>query len=194
MKLIGLTGGIGMGKSTATEYLRQQHVPVIDTDVIARQIVEPGQPALAELAAAFGPAVLTAEGALNRAALAQIVFADAEKRRVLEAILHPRIRQVWQTQAKAWRDEGQLVGVVVIPLLFETEAAPNFNATICIACALPTQQERLSKRGWSEAQIQQRIAAQWPISKKMALASYVVWSEGQVEVLKEQLDRILATV
>ena len=120
MKLLGLTGGIGTGKSTAAGLLAARGVPVIDTDDIAREIVAPGQPALAAITAAFGKELLDGEGQLRRAALAELVFSSPPKRQQLESILHPLIRDRWQAQAQAWRNEGQGMGVVVIPLLFET--------------------------------------------------------------------------
>src|ERR1700745_599585 len=119
MKLYGLTGGIGMGKSTTEKLLRERGIAVVDTDLIARQIVEPGQPALSEIKTLFGPDILGADGRLRRDELARRVFGDATARKNLESILHPRIRAIWQEQVEAWRKEGRPAGVVVIPLLFE---------------------------------------------------------------------------
>src|SRR5688572_18378743 len=103
MKLFGLTGGIGMGKSTSAGLMAKRGVAVVDTDLIAREIVEHGQPALAEIAATFGRTLIDAEGRLRRSALAEIVFAPPEKRTQLEAILHPRIRERWAVQVGQWR-------------------------------------------------------------------------------------------
>ena len=192
MKLLGLTGGIGMGKSTADQLLRERGVAVVDTDVLARELVEPGQPALAEIQTAFGYAVIGVDGRLRREKLARRVFADASARRQLEVILHPRIQALWLVQVAAWRVEGRPVAVVVIPLLFETNAASHFDATISLACSATAQCQRLQGRGWSAQQIQQRIAAQWPVEKKMALADFVVWTEGSLAVHAAQLERILA--
>ena len=192
MKLFGLTGGIGMGKSTSAGLMARRGVAVIDTDLIAREIVEPGQPALAEITAAFGRDVIDTEGRLKRSALAAIVFASAEKRIQLEAILHPRIRETWVAQVEQWRRDGRETAVVVIPLLFETDAPSHFDAIICAACSAATQQERLRARGWSAEQNQQRLAAQWPIEKKMAASNYVVWTEGDLSMHEMQIDRILA--
>ncbi len=190
MKVFGLTGGIGMGKSTAAELLRPR-VAVVDTDDLARAVVEPGQPALAEVRALFGPEILAEDGRLRRAELARRVFADAAARQQLEAILHPRIRARWQAQIEGWRGAGKTVGVVVIPLLFETHAAAYFDATVCLACTAATQHERLLARGWTTEQIAQRRQAQWSIEEKMALADFVVWTEGPLAVLGEQLGRII---
>jgi dephospho-CoA kinase len=192
MKVFGLTGGIGMGKSTAAALLAARGVPVVDTDLLAREFVEPGQPALGEIRAAFGPQVFGPDGRLRRDELARRVFADAVARKQLEAILHPRIREGWQAQVAAWRGESRPAAVVVIPLLFETGAETQFDRILCVACSPATQQERLRARGWTPEQIAGRLAAQWPVEKKMALAHHVLWSEGAPAVLAGQLGRILA--
>ena len=191
MKVFGLTGGVGMGKSTAAQLLRDRGIRVVDTDDLARQVVEPGQPALAEVLAAFGPEMAGPDGQLRRSELARRVFADSDARRRLEAILHPRIRLLWRAQVEAWRAEGQPIAVVVIPLLFETKAEAELGATICLACSVATQQGRLLARGWSAEQIEQRNRAQWPIEQKIARADYVVWTEAGLDVHAAQIERIL---
>ena len=191
VKTLGLTGGVGMGKSTAADLLRQRRLPVVDSDVIARQLVEPGQPALAEIEQLFGKEIISHDGHLRRDALAQLVFADADARRKLEEILHPRIRAAWAAQLEAWRAQGCPVAVAVIPLLFETDAARQFDATICVACSANTQRRRLRDRGWTDQQIEQRILAQLPAEEKMLLADFVVWTEGPLDLHEAQLDRIL---
>ena len=127
MKLFGMTGGIGMGKTTAGDLLRRRGVAVVDTDLIARQVVEPGQPALLEIKTTFGAQMLQPDGRLNREALAHKVFADASARGALEAMLHPRIREIWQAEVEGWRRQDLPVGVVIIPLLFETGSAALFE-------------------------------------------------------------------
>ena len=124
--------------------------------------------------------------------LARRVFASDMSRKPLEAILHPRIRALWLAQVEQWRAEGGPGGVVVIPLLFETNVAKHFDQVVCVACSAATQQQRLAARGWSAEQIQQRLAAQWPIEKKLAQADYVIWTEGNPEVTMAQVDRLLA--
>ena len=187
MKLFGLTGGIGTGKSTAAEFLARRGLPVIDTDAIARELTEPNQPALTEIVSAFGPEMLDSEGRLRRHALADVVFSSPKKLKQLEAILHPRIRGRWVALTEDWRREGKAAAVVVIPLLFETNAQPHFDAVICTACSGATQHERLQKRAWSESQIQQRLSAQWPLEKKIAASTYVIWTEGDLLVHERQL-------
>jgi dephospho-CoA kinase len=194
MILIGLTGGIGMGKSTTASFLERLGIPVIDTDLLARQLVEPGQPALAEVQRAFGHQVIGPDGRLRREEVARIVFADDTKRRQLEAMLHPRIRELWLAQVSVWREEDRPVGAVVIPLLFETDAAKEFDAVVCTACSAASQRRRLEARGWSAAQIDQRIAAQWPAQKKMDLARFVVWTEPPLEVHAAQVAKIVENI
>ena len=208
MKVLGLTGGIGMGKSTADKLLRQRALPVVDTDLLARQLVEPGQIALAEIQQLFGPEIVGPDGRLRRHELARRVFRDPAARKQLEDILHPRIRALWKAQIETWRAGGSAspthslthspthtsspLAVVVIPLLFETGAEAEVDATICVACSAATQRRRLEARGWPPDQIEQRIRAQLPIAEKIARADFVIWTEAALDVHAAQLDRILA--
>jgi dephospho-CoA kinase len=192
MKVCGLTGGVGMGKSTTADFLLRQGIRIVDTDDLARQLVEPGEPALAEIEAEFGKTVIAPDGRLRRTELAAIVFADAIARNKLEGILHPRIREGWLAQIEIWRTENHRVAVVVIPLLFETQAGSNFEKIICVACSAANQHKRLLKRGWTPEQIRQRIAAQMPVDQKIARADFVVWTDGNLEAHTQQLGRILS--
>ena len=192
MKLCGLTGGVGMGKSTAAGFLLRQRIRVVDTDDLARQLVQPGEPALAEIQTQFGKNLIAADGQLRRDELARIVFADNAARLKLEAILHPRIRERWLAQVEIWRNEKCPLAVVVIPLLFETRAETHFDKIICVACSPAGQRQRLLARGWTPSQIEQRIAAQMPVEQKIARSDYVVWTDGTPEVHAQQLERILS--
>jgi dephospho-CoA kinase len=191
MKLLGLTGGIGTGKSTVAKLISKRGIPVVDTDDLARELVSPGQSTLTEVTRCFGTEILDERGELRRGALASIVFSAPEKLKQLEAILHPRIREAWLKESQRWREAGQGMGVVVIPLLFETEAQSHFQSILCTACSKGTQLERLRSRGWSDEQIQQRLAVQWPLEKKMAASHYVLWTEGELPILERQLERII---
>jgi len=191
MKTLGLTGGVGMGKSTTAQLLRQRDVAIIDTDDVARSLVQPGEPALTEIRRAFGSDIVGPEGLLRRGQLARVVFADDAARRRLEGILHPPIARLWRAQVQSWRNEGVSLAVVAIPLLFETQSETEFDAVICVACAPQTQRERLLARGWSAEQIRQRLAAQWPIGEKIARSDFVIWTEAGLDVHAGQLDRIL---
>jgi dephospho-CoA kinase len=134
MRFIAVTGGIGMGKSAVAEYLARRGELLIDTDVLARELVEPGQPALTEITSVFGPEILNPQGALDRRALAALVFKDPNARQQLEAILHPRIRAAWKEKGSKWRAAGATRGFVIIPLLYETGGENEVDAVICDGC------------------------------------------------------------
>ena len=191
MKVWGLTGGVGMGKSTVAATLRAHSVMVVDTDDLARQLVQPGEPALAEIHDHFGKAIVASDGQLRRDELSRIVFSDPAARQKLEAILHPRIRQAWLAQIEAWRQTGHPLAVVVIPLLFETRAESHFEKIICVACSPGAQTERLVARGWNADQIRNRIAAQLPVEEKIARSHFVIWTEGLLEVQHRQVGQLL---
>src|SRR5574341_933480 len=182
MKVFGLTGGIGMGKSACAELVKARSIPVVDTDDLARQVVEPGEPALAEVVNAFGRDVLDEAGKLRRDELGRRVFADAAARKRLEEILHPRIRDLWRAQVRRWAEQGHRCAFVIVPLLFETRAEKEFDAVVCVACSAATQRQRLAARGWPPDKIERRMAAQLPIAAKLAQADFVIWSEGSLEV------------
>jgi dephospho-CoA kinase len=190
MRLFGITGGIGMGKSTAGDLLSRRGAAVVDSDVIARQIVEPGQPALAEISAAFGPEMIKKDGGLDREKLAAAIFADPSSRSQLEAILHPKIRSVWQARAEEWRREGRDFGVVIIPLLFEAHSENIFDVVVCVACSARTQTRRLLGRGWSPEHIKQRLSAQWPAEEKIAKSDCVIWTDATLSAHAAQLERV----
>ena len=181
---------MGMGKSASMLLLKGMGVPVLDTDVIAREIVKMGQPALGEIVATFGDEVLDEAGELNRGKLASIVFGKNEELRRLEAILHPKIRTIWQKQIEDWRAGNIAICAVVIPLLFETACTGSFDKIICVACSVKTQSIRLQERGWDVGQIRKRIEAQLPVEKKMELSNHVIWTEGSMETHRKQLEEI----
>ena len=190
MKLCGLTGGVGMGKSTAAGFFLRLGARVVDTDELARQLVQPGQPALAEIQHQFGPYLVAPDGTLRRDELARLVFASVIARQKLEAILHPRIREAWWAQVELWKAENVPLALVVIPLLFETQAEVHFQKIICVACSPAEQRVRLAARGWSDEQITQRIAAQWPVEQKIARAHHVLWTEGSLDSSAQQVLKV----
>lgn len=191
MILIGLTGGIGMGKSTVADYLERVGEALIDSDGLARQLVEPGQAALGEIREAFGEAVVTTRGELDRKALAGVVFRDPEARRRLESILHPKIRSAWKSKAEDWRRAGLRRAFVVIPLLYETGAEGEFGQVFCVACSPAVQNLRLKQRGWTPEEIRSRCEAQWGVEKKMDRADGVIWNESTLKICEEQCARLL---
>ena len=191
-RILGLTGGVGMGKSTAARLLKKAGLPVVDSDDLAREVVQPGTDALAKIAAEFGEGFLNADGSMNRVKMASTVFQDGAARKRLEAIIHPRVRVGWEKQIEQWREQKRPVGVVVIPLLFEVDLQDSFDAVLCVACTANTQRARLRERNWDDAQITARIAAQMDIAQKMDLADHVLWNEGAPELLMDQMKEILS--
>ena len=190
-RILGLTGGVGMGKSTAARLLKKAGLPVVDSDDLAREVVQPGTDALAEIATEFGEGFLNTDGSMNRVKMASTVFQDDAARKRLEAIIHPRVRVGWEKQIEQWREQKRPVGVVVIPLLFEVDLQDSFDAVLCVACTANTQRARLRERNWSDDQIADRIAAQMDIAQKMNLADHVLWNEGTLKQLGEQLNGFL---
>ncbi len=194
MRLIGVTGGIGMGKSAAATLLAAQNVPVVDTDDLARQLVAPGSQALSEIRTMFGPDSIGPDGTLERRWLAQRVFSDPVARGHLEQILHPRIAAAWRAEVERWRRDGTATGAVVIPLLFEKGYGPEFDAVVCVACSGGTQRHRLRERGWSEEQIEARNSAQLDVPEKVSRSRFVVWTEGSLQAHAGQWRRVLDRV
>lgn len=191
MLKLGITGGLGTGKSALAELLAKKGLPVLDTDELARRFTQPGQPMLGRIAEMFGAELLDEQGALRRGALAARVFADADERKKLEQLLHPPIREAWLRQLGAWQQAGEPVGVVIIPLLYETQCEGEFDKVICAGCSAATQRTRLRQRGWSDAQIDGRLAAQLPLKIKLERADFVVWTEGTMAATEAQLDTLL---
>jgi dephospho-CoA kinase len=189
-RVIGLTGGVGMGKSTAARLFAKRGLPVVDSDDLAREVVAPGQPALEEIAEIFG-AEFIVDGKLDRQRMAGEVFGDDAARARLEVIIHPRVRELWRGHIEQWRANEVPVGVVVIPLLFEVGAETEMDTVVCLACTANTQRDRLRARGWDAAQISARIGAQMDIARKMELADHVLWNEGTLDALAAQLQRIV---
>jgi dephospho-CoA kinase len=194
MITMGITGGIGAGKSEASEYLKRLGIPVLDTDVVARELVTPGQPALDEIVAAFGSAILDSQGLLDRSALGQKVFENSAARQRLEGILHPRIYEGWTAWIREQSLQDQRLCAVVIPLLYEKGYDSHFQVTLALGCTPQTQRQRLHQRQWSDRVIDQRLAAQWPMPEKLQRANYCLWSEGQREALHQQIEIVLKSV
>lgn len=192
---IGLTGGIACGKSTVANMLVSRGAILIDTDRIAREVVEPGEPALLEVARHFGQAVLREDGTLDRQRLGAIVFADADKRRELEAVLHPRIRErMLERMAQAERDFPGKLTVVDVPLLYESRMEPLFQEVMVVYVPREVQLQRLMARdGLTENEAEQRLSAQWPIEEKKRKADVVIDNSGGLERTEEQISHYWRT-
>jgi dephospho-CoA kinase len=186
MLRIGLTGGIGSGKSTVAAQLAARGALVVDADRIAREVVEPGTPGLAAVADAFGPGVLTADGALDRAALAAIVFSDPEARARLDGIVHPLVR----ARAKELIAQAPADAVVVqdVPLLVETGQAGQYDLVLVVEADLETRVARLAVRGLGEDDARARIAAQATDEQRRAVADVVLDNSGAPEALAAQVE------
>jgi dephospho-CoA kinase len=188
---IALTGGIATGKSHVLEEFRRRGVPCLDADVLAHGVTAPGTEATAAIAARFGDDILTADGAVDRARLGPIVFADPSARRDLEAIVHPGVYRAIAAGVRAFEMVGdEPFAIVDVPLLYETGAEKEFAKVIVTACAPETQVARLIKRGLSETAARQRLAAQWPTEKKAARADFVINTDGSVEDTNAQVNEI----
>jgi dephospho-CoA kinase len=182
MRLIGLTGGIATGKSTVARLLAGRGAAVVDADLLAREVVLPGSPALGEITAAFGPAVLTAAGELDRAALGALVFADPSQRRRLEAITHPRIGALMAERIAAGLESAAPLVVADIPLLFEGDRRGLVEGVLLVDATEEVQLHRLMLRdGIDEAAARARIAAQMPLAEKRRLATWVIDNTGTPE-------------
>lgn len=192
-KVIGITGGISTGKSTFSKLLqRLTGATLFDADQAARGLVENDPEVRALLRENFGAQIFSSTGDLNRAALRAIVFAESEKKRALEQILHPRIRLQWAAEAKRSRESGQLF-LADIPLLYETKGETLCDCVVVVACSAAIQQQRLMQRAHlalSEAVT--LIAAQIPLPQKISRADHVVWNNGPLSALEDQAKLIAA--
>ena len=190
MRVLGLTGGIGSGKSMVAQIFARLGAVVIDADQLAREVVEPGQPALQEIATAFGRDVLLSDGRLDRSKLAGIIFADPAERARLDAITHPRIRARMDEEIKA-RRSGPGVLIVDIPLLYENDRTHSVERVIVVWVDPQTQLRRIRRRdGLSAEAARQRIAAQMPLDAKRARADHVIDNSGSREDTRRQVEAI----
>ena len=186
---IALTGGIATGKSYVLDRFRRLGVPCLDADVLAHGVEAAGTEATALIAARFGTDVLAADGAVDRAKLGPIVFADPSARRELEAIVHPAVYRAVAAGVRAFELTGDYpFAVVDVPLLYETGAEKDFDRVVATSCAPALQIARLIARGMTEEAARQRLAAQWPAEKKASRADFVITTDGTFEETDEQVD------
>jgi dephospho-CoA kinase len=193
MKLIGLTGGIGSGKSTIARRLEKLGARVIDADVVSREVVEPGQPALSAIVATFGADVLNADGTLNRARLGDIVFTDKEAREKLNNIVHPAVRE---RSLKLFAEaEDHEVVIYDVPLLVESENYYSFEHIIVASAPEEIRVERLMEhRGMTESEARARIESQASEEARLALANTVIDTSSSLEDTYSQVDRFWAEI
>ena len=194
MLRVGLTGGIGSGKSEVSRRLAALGAVVLDADAAARAVVEPGTPGLKRIAETFGPGVLRPDGALDRAKLAEIVFADDAARGKLNAIVHPLVHEHMRAAEQAAVQAGgdDVIVVHAVPLLAEGGRAGEFDLVIVVDLPPETQVERLAGRGMPEEQARARIAAQATREQRLAVADIVIDNSGTLADLDRQLSEIWA--
>jgi dephospho-CoA kinase len=190
---VGLTGGVASGKSTVSALLAELGAVVIDADLLAREVVAPGTEGLAEVVASFGDAVLTPEGALDRPAVGTIVFADEGRRRVLEGIIHPRVR-ARAVELEAAAPPGAVV-VHDIPLLAETGQAAAFDAVVVVDVPVEVQLDRMVRlRGMTRADAEARVAAQAAREERLAVATHVLDNSGTLDELRARVEEVYAVL
>ncbi len=188
--VLGLTGGPGCGKSAAAECLADAGLRIIDTDVLARIAVSPGRPAADAIRREFGAEFFNDAGELRRDLLARVVFSDSAARQRLNDIVHPEVRAMWTLEAYQCRSAGKPCAVV-IPLLFESALEKEFTTTVCVGCSASVQTERLAARGWDDAMIRKRIESQLPLDQKCLRATHVIWNDGSLEILRDQVNALV---
>ena len=191
MKRLGLTGGIGAGKSTVSSMLGQLGAVIIDADAISRELMSAGSVLLAQVVEAFGPQILTETGELNRPALARLIFADEDQRQVLNSMVHPAVRARSQELAEAAAAEPGFSGIIVedIPLLTETGQASRFDGVILVEADRQLRLDRLMQgRGISLAEAQARMDAQASDEQRRAIASWVIDNSGSLEETRRQVE------
>lgn len=186
---VGLTGGIASGKTTVGKLLAERGALIIDSDLLAREVVEPGTPGLAAIVERFGASVLASDGTLNRQALGALVFADERARADLNGIVHPAVRQR-RAELIAAAVDGSIV-VSVIPLLVENGMQDDFDKVIVVDLPVETQLERLQLRnGLDETDARSRIAAQATRQQRLSAADWVIENSGSYDHLRQQVDMV----
>jgi len=195
MLKVALTGGIATGKSHVLELFRKRGVPCLDADVLAHGVESAGTEATQAIAARFGAGVLGADGAVDRAKLAPIVFADPAARRDLEAIVHPAVYRAIAAGLRGFELLGSYrLAVVDVPLLYETGHAADFDRVIATVCPPEMQIARMVERGMARAEARQRLEAQMPTAEKAARADFVIRTDGTVEETEQQVDELYRTL
>ncbi len=185
--IAGITGGMGCGKSTAARLLEQRGFRRLDSDALVRDQVLRNGDVVAALVSRFGQTVLTPAGEVDRAALAQRVFANEAELRWLEELTHPSVFALWRA---AFAAEPAVDWIVEVPLLFEKRLENWFDFTVCVACSRAQQLARLEQRGVPRGLAGQRISKQLPLAQKIELSDIVLWNEGSTEFLQVEIERL----
>ncbi|KGR91427.1 dephospho-CoA kinase [Ureibacillus massiliensis 4400831 = CIP 108448 = CCUG 49529] len=190
--IIGLTGSIASGKSTVAKMLKEYGLPIVDADVVARLVVEPGSPTLKKIAEAFGQEVLTEKGEMNRTKVGELIFHDETKRKTLNNIIHPAIRAEMLRQKEEHLANGAKTVIMDIPLLFESKLQHFVDKILVVTVSEDTQLKRLMDRNQlSEEDALVRIRSQLPLSEKEQGADAVIYNNGSIDESRNQLEVIL---
>ena len=191
MRVFGLTGGIGSGKSTVAKHLRARALSVVNADELSRSAVSAGSAGLSLIEEYFGSSVLRADGSLDRARLGEIVFSDPEARRALDGIVHPIVRRLAAESFHAIAGQGEVLACYEVPLLYEVGLGEIYRPVVVVSAPLAQRMRHLAARdGFSEAQINARIAAQMPLDEKVRRADYVIENAGSQAELVERTDAV----
>jgi dephospho-CoA kinase len=189
--ILGLTGGLGCGKSTAAKLFAQRGFRRLDSDALVREHVYAQPEVVAALGGRFGSEAVAADGSVNRAYLAGVVFADEAALRWLEELVHPRLFAHWR---ELFRADPDASWVVEVPLLFEKQLENWFDFIACVTCAPEQQLTRLEQRGLARALAAQRISKQLPLARKIELSDFVLLNDGSAEFLQKQVDLLVAAL
>jgi len=193
MVIIGLTGGIGSGKSSVAEMFKDEGAYVIDFDYLARVVVEPDTPAWRDIVDYFGPEILSPDRTLNRSKLAEIVFSDAQSRKALEGFIHPRIFDKRDALLKdIKKQDPHAVVIIDVPLLFELSLSRKFEKVVLVYVSRDVQIERAIKRGvLTEKEVEKRLKAQIPVEEKKLLSDYIINNEGSLKNTRDQVRKVI---
>ncbi|KAJ7367608.1 dephospho-CoA kinase-domain-containing protein [Mycena albidolilacea] len=192
MLVVGLTGGIATGKSSVSKLLKEKHIPIVDADIIARQVVEPGTPALAKIVSSFGPEILQPDGTLDRKKLGAVIFNDEAKRRTLNSIVHPAVRRALLWGVLGHWVRGHKYCILDVPLLIEGPMWKLVGTVVVVYCSADVQLERLMKRDNSSREdASSRLNSQLPIADKVAYADRVIDNSGSPADLEAHVNSLV---
>jgi dephospho-CoA kinase len=195
LRVFGLTGGIGSGKSTVAQHFRARGLPVVNADDLAREAVLPGTDALARIVDYFGTGIVSTRGELDRPQLGGIVFADTEARGVLDRIVHPAVRKLASEHFARIGEQGAALACYEVPLLYEVGLERTYAPVVVVNAPESLRQPRLAARdGLDERQLQARIASQMPLAEKARRADYVIENDGSFTQLNERTDTVFDAV